>query len=101
MYAVELCLTVDAGSIAPSQEAVEASIRQNSKSSTARIEHLELRRIGGELYVVTFVAARTARDAEDLAAAVGTGVATEFRHVSFSRFRVWTDDQFRSKGAEP
>jgi hypothetical protein len=98
MYAVELCFAIDAGSVAPSPETMEASFRRNGLPGAARIEYLRVKRVDREIYVVAFVAAGDATRAGEWAVTTGWAVAGELHHLSFIGFRIWTDDQFATKG---
>src|SRR3954471_8337879 len=98
MYAVELCFTVDAGGIPPSIETMEASIRRNDRRETTKIEHLRVRKALGLMYVVVFITADTATEANGFADDIGPAVAGELRHVSYNGFRIWTGDEFGTEG---
>ncbi|GAA3452391.1 hypothetical protein [Dactylosporangium matsuzakiense] len=98
MYAVELCFTVDAGSVPPSIETMEASIRRNDRRETTKIEHLRVRKGPGTMYVVVFITAEAATETRGFAEEVGPAVADELRHVSYSGFRIWTGDEFGTEG---
>jgi hypothetical protein len=100
MYAVELCFAIEEGSVAPSVEAAAASARNNGHHPEARIEHLRVRRLGTQMYVVAFVTAGRADDAKQLAGTVGRAMSAELRHVRFVSLRVWTGNQLPTEGAQ-
>jgi len=100
MYAVELCFALDEGSIAPSVEAAAESARHNGRHPGARIEHLRVKRLGTQMYVVAFVAAARTDDARELARMVGLGVSAQLRHMRFVSLRIWAEDQLSMEETE-
>ncbi|RKT17033.1 hypothetical protein BX285_1397 [Streptomyces sp. 1114.5] len=94
MFAVELSFTVDRVGVPPSTETVEASVLRNGCGGRTRLEHLRVRRIAQAMFVVAFLAARTAGDASDFARRIGWQVSAELRHLQYIGQRVWTGDDF-------
>ncbi len=95
---MELSFSVDGDGVPPSPETIETGIRRGGRRTTARLEHLRVRRTARGVYVVVFLAARTADDAEDLARAIGTRVDVEHRQLRYTGQRVWTGNDFRTEG---
>ncbi len=90
MYAVELRFVAD-GEATPSFGLIEAGLREHcGRFPGVRLEHLRVRRIGGEAYVVAFIAAPTAAHAEAFAATAGECLAAELNELLFIGFRNWT-----------
>jgi hypothetical protein len=101
MYAVELRFVTNDEVAIPS-ELVEPGLRAHGAAHpTVRLEHLRVRRVGGETYVVAFVSAPTVAEAEAFARTAGQHLAAELRHLLFVGFRTWTEARPTRRGNLP
>ncbi|WP_406207791.1 hypothetical protein OH807_35505 [Kitasatospora sp. NBC_01560] len=95
---MELSFSVDGDGVPPSPETIETGIRRSGRRTTARLEHLRVRRTARGVYLVLFLSVTTADDAGALARAIGSRVDAEHRQLHYIGQRVWTGNDFRAEG---
>jgi len=74
--------------------------KRRRKAPGARIEHLRVKRLGTQMYMVAFVAAARADDARELARTIGLGVSAQLRHMRFVSLHIWAEDQLSMEETE-